>query len=146
MSVKITTVLRQSLEAQGLDADKLLVDFAEWKAGDEYDHFFFGKDAPYTTPVVDNEKNVLMHVHLVPLKDYDQLANWKKKFRHRSRKTSDRVLVYVSDKRKGHLLIYILDEPDAHEIARMKTAEHRELMEGFAVVASEFLDTGEVLN
>jgi hypothetical protein len=145
MSVKITAALRQNLEDQGLSADKLMADFADWKAGDEYGHFFFGKDGAYATPTVDGEKNVLMHVHLVPIADMEQLIQWKKKFKFRSRKTSDRVLVYVSDERKGHLLIYILDEPDAHEIARMKTKEHKEIMDGFAEVAAEFLDTGNVL-
>ena len=145
MTVKITRVLKELLDKSGAGSEFLIKEFAAWKAGDEYGSFYFGKDAPYETPTVDGDKNTLMHVHLVPLVDEDELRQWKKRFRTRSRKTSDRVLVYVSHKRHGHLLIFILDEPDAHKIARMRTLEHRLLMESFAEIAAEFMDSGEVL-
>lgn len=145
MIVKMTQVLRKSLESQGLNADKLLQDFAAWRAGDEFKHSFFGKDSAYGSPTVDGEKNVLRHVHLVPLNDVESLQRWKRDDRRGSRKTSDRALVYVSDGSKKHLLIFILDDPGAHAVAEMRTQEDRETMLGFAEVAAEFLDTGEIL-
>jgi mRNA interferase YafO len=43
------------------------------------------------------------------------------------------------------LLIFILPEPDAHDIAKMQTAQDKAIMLGFAEVAGAFLDTGEIL-
>jgi mRNA interferase YafO len=94
---------------------------------------------------VDGNKYLLRHVHLVPLADEGQLELWDKAWKRRSRKTSDRALVYVSDGKGNHLLIFILDEPDAHAIASMKTPEHRDIMEGFAEVAAAFLESGDVI-
>ena len=134
------------MEKQGLKADKLLEDFATWKAGDEYGHFYFGKDSAYGSPSVDGEKNVLRHVHLVPMNDLLALERWKKDARRGSRKSSDRALIYVADEKGNHLLIFILDDPGAHAIASMKNQADRETMRGFAEVAAEFLETGEILN
>ena len=144
MQVRMTAALKEALERVGLDADQLLADFAEWKAGDEYAHFFFGKDGAYLAPKINGEY-ALMHVHLVPLVDLKNLREWKAAHKRGSRKTSDRVLVYVTDKRYGHLLIFILDEPIAHRIAKRQTVEDRETMDGFAVVAEEFFFSGSIL-
>jgi hypothetical protein len=38
----------------------------------------------------------------------------------------------------------ILDEPQAHQIARMQTPEDEELMKAFAAVADRFIQTGEI--
>lgn len=145
MQVKMTQVLRDTLESQGLSADKLSENFAVWRAGDEFGHQAFGKDSAYGSPLVDGKKNVLRHVHLVPLNDLESRRKWNKDNQRRSRKTSDRVLVYVSDGTKKHLLIYILDDPGAHAIATMQNPADRETMLGFAEVAAEFLDTGDIL-
>ena len=74
----MTHVLRKSLEDQGLNADKLLEDFAAWRAGDEFRHPFFGKDSAYGAPKVDGQKNILRHVHLIPLNDLASLKNGKR--------------------------------------------------------------------
>ena len=146
MSVKITKALESALLADELDPGLFANGFASWKAGDEYGNYLFGKDSAYVNPEVDGKRYVLRHVHLVPLTDVAQLAQWDKVWRRKGRKTSDRALVYVSDDKGNHLLIYILDEPDAHAIASMKTTQYKEIMEGLAEVAAEFLESGEVLN
>lgn len=146
MVVRITKVLEIALQEDGLDPLLFAEDFAHWKSGDEYGSYFFGKDCAYIKPDVDGVPYVLRHVHLVPLGDEDQLIKWNKNWKFQTRKTSDRALVYVSDEKGNHLLIFILDEPDAHDIAAMKTAEHREIMEGLAHVAAAFIDTGRRLN
>lgn len=145
MSVKITKALEGSLVADELDPILFQKSFASWKSGDEYGSYLFGKDSAYVAPKVDGNQYVLRHVHLVPLSDVGQLEQWNKAWRRKGRKTSDRALVYVSDDKGNHLLIYILDEPDAHAIASMKTAQHREIMAGMAEVAAEFLESGEIL-
>lgn len=88
---------------------------------------------------------MLRHVHLAPQADVAQLRRWKHAHRKGSRKTSDRALVYVSDPYSGHLLIYILDEPNAHAVADMATAPHRAAMLQYAKIADHFLQTGLVL-
>lgn len=145
MAVKITRALQKLLEADGLAADELCKQFATWKATDEYGSYFFGKDSAYTTPLVDGEKYRLRHVHLVPMLDKKQLAAWNRAFRLAKRKTSNRVLIYADDSRGDFLLIFILSEPTAHEIALMKQPTHKALMEGFATVAAAFLLDGSVL-
>lgn len=143
MEVKITTMLRDALDEEG-GADILIEDFIDWKSGDEYGSYVFGKDGAYAAPTVDGEKNVLRHVHLVPITDRVKLRQWNRAWRRRSRKVSDRALVYVDGGKGKYLLIYILDEPGAHDIAKMKTAKHKELMGAFAAIAEAFLYNGEV--
>jgi mRNA interferase YafO len=144
MNVKITAALRGALEATGLDVDEFIAQFAEWKAGDEYGSRWFGKDGAYARPKVNGEY-ALRHVLLIPMTDLEQLKKWDKVYQRGGRKTSDRVLVYASASSTHHLLIFILNEPDAHNIAEMRTREHFEVMNGFAAIAEEFIDTGNVL-
>ena len=132
---------------QGLDPDNFAAEFDHWKslgARSEYASYLFGKDAAYAVPVVNGQRNMLRHVHLVPLRDFEQKVKWDRAWEVRSRKTSDRALVYVSDLRHGHLLLYILDEPSAHSVARMQTPDDRQLMKAFARVADRFIQTGEI--
>ncbi len=119
--------------------------FDAWKstgAAGEFESGIFGKDGAYASPSVGGQRYLLRHVHLVPLSDPGALAAWERDWKTRSRKTSDRVLVYVSDDVHGHLLLFILEEPGAHAVALMKTPEHRELMENMAAVADAFCQAG----
>jgi mRNA interferase YafO len=147
MAVRITNALRDVLHLEDLDSHRLMSQFEQWKRdwpSKEYDAYQFGKDGAYVRPEVGGAPYSLRHVHLPPLLDLAKLRRWNKGWQFRSRKTSNRVLVYSEDGRGNYLLIYVLNEPDAHEIARMRTPEHRELMEGFAAVAEAFLQ-GDVL-
>lgn len=143
MVVKITAALENALKADGLDSTLFCRSFKEWKTGDEYGSYHFGKDSAYAMPTVDGEKYALRHVHLVPV--LNQLSTWEKIWKLRGRKTSDRVLVYTQNSNGDFLLIFILSEPDAHEIARMKNPRHKAIMDGFANVAAAFLFDGSVI-
>ncbi len=145
MVVRITTVLENKLKSGGLDSRLFVKSFKDWKSGEEYGSFYFGKDGKYFTPSVGGVTYVLRHVHLVPIVDQTKLNAWKNNWRHRSRKTSDRVLVYVQDNRGNYLLITILPEPGSHQIARMETQQDRDLMERFALIAEAFIDHGDVI-
>lgn len=145
MVVKITSVLKRKLEERNHNSQKLIDSFKEWKMGDEYDSYDFGKDSFYHTPPVNGERYVLRHVHLVPMQDLAQLALWDRDWKFRRRKTSNRVLVYVSDNHKNSLLITILDEPSAHDVALMKTQEDSDLMKRFALIAEAFLNDGSII-
>lgn len=148
-SVKLTRALTAALDAESGNAHRLLVEsFRTWKRGDEYGHYLFGKDSAYAKPSVDGTPYLLRHVHLAPLSDPEQLRRWNSAWQRRSRKTSDRVLVYaerIADHQLSYLLIYVLPEPEAHAIATMQTRQHHELMEGFANVAAAFLESGDVI-
>jgi mRNA interferase YafO len=139
MKVFITEILREALIAQGDNPDLLMHDFLQWKKGSAYSSIYFGKDGAYISPKVDGLHYVLKHVHLIPLEDKRQLAIWYKKFHTLSVKTSDRHLVYVDDGRDNYLLIYILSEPSAHQIARMSNQADRNLMQKFATIAADFI-------
>lgn len=148
MATSFTAVLRNQLIQLAEDPANFAAEFDRWKAegeAGEFDSLLFGKDSAYIAPAVAGLPNVLRHVHLVPLFDARTKELWIKRWQRRSRKTSDRALVYVSDQAHGHLLIYILQEPLAHEIASMKTPEHWRLMHQFAKVAEHFIQTGRII-
>lgn len=111
-------------------------EFLDWKAGDEYDHFTFGKDAGFRHPKAAVDE-VLRHVHLVPLHDPDGLDDWERAFVRRSRKTSDRILVYVCGLHdpECYLLIDLFDEPNGHLLM-----EDTALIEALAEIAGRFRD------
>lgn len=147
MATKLTDALRALLRESGENPSNFAAEFDLWKSrgqNGEYSSYLFGKDGAYVTPAVNGAPNTLRHVHLVPLKDAAALAKWDTDWRRRTRKRSDRHLVYVSDPYYGHLLLWILDEPGSHDIALMGTAEDRQLMLQFAAVADHFVQTGEV--
>jgi mRNA interferase YafO len=146
MVVKTTAKLKSVLDSEKLDSQLFCNKFKQWKQSkDDHGSYHFGKDSAYVTPVINGDKYILRHVHLVPVIDQAQLSLWQKIWRFKGRKTSNRVLIYVKDRKGNFLLIYILSEPDAHEIALMKTQQHKELMEGFAAVAEAFIDDGSIL-
>jgi mRNA interferase YafO len=145
MLIKTTNLLKLKFDSENLDIQLFCDEFKLWKSKDEHSSSLFGKDSAYTTPTVNGEKYILRHVHLVPVMDQEQIDSWYKKLSFKSRKTSNRILVYVDDNKGNILLIHILPEPDAHEIAKMKTQKNRETMNGFAAVAEAFIFDGSIL-
>lgn len=147
MSVSITSELRKELRAARVDPEWFAKQFLLWKANwprNEYSFELFGKDGAYRSPQVPGHPTALRHVHLMPLPHSRLYRGWASAFRRLGRKTSDRHLVYVESKLRGFLLIYILDEPTAHEVALMKTKDDKLLMESFCGIAEDFIDFGDV--
>ncbi|EJE52162.1 hypothetical protein PMI14_03140 [Acidovorax sp. CF316] len=137
-----------ALTALKVDPANFATEFDAWKASGEageFSNYLFGKDGAYIAPKVGGQANVLRHVHLVPLKDPDKLKKWNRTHRFEGRKSSDRALVYASDPTHGHLLILILEEPDAHVIVKMRTPETRTMMEKLAKVAEAFIHDGSII-
>jgi len=148
IEVKMTDFLKTQFESDGLDHDLFMMFFAQWKSqGEEGEHdsYHFGKDGGYIKPLVNNQAYVLKHVHLMPVLDQERKAAWDKAWKHRSRKTSDRVLIYVDNGLGGFLLIAILPEPDAHRIAQQKTPQDRHTMNVCSEIAERFIDNGDVI-
>jgi mRNA interferase YafO len=146
MVVRITAALKKVFDEEKLDSQFFCDQFKQWKkSANEHGDYHFGKDSAYVSPSINGNKYILRHVHLVPVIDKNQLSVWNKKWLFKGRKTSNRVLIYVNDNKDNFLLIYILSEPDAHEIALMKTQKHKELMNNFAIVAEAFISDGSIL-
>ena len=145
MQVRTTVALQSLSDTQGLDMELFCNEFKRWKSADEYSSYWFGKDSAYIAPPVNGERYRLRHVHLVPLADKVQLAKWNQAWKRRTRKTSDRVLIYVGNHRGDFLLIFILPEPDAHAVATMKTTKAKEIMLGVAAVAEAFIVDNAVI-
>lgn len=145
MAVSISNALRAQLTDSGVDPEAFAREFLLWKEGgdaDEYKHRLFGKDGAYVTPAVAGDPYQLRHVHIVPFVDRRARRKWDRDLRLRRRKTSDRHLVYVSDAKGNFGLIYVLEEPDAHSIARMQGPKEKAIMTGFATMAENFLWDG----
>ncbi|MCP2518652.1 type II toxin-antitoxin system YafO family toxin [Achromobacter mucicolens] len=145
--VQITAILSDKLKQDNKDVNVLIEQFASWKelgpAG-EYTSSHFGKDSFYSEPKVDGQM-VLRHVHLRPVQDLEKQRTWDRQHRFQGKKSSDVALLYAADSTHGYLLIDILREPDAHEVARMATAQHKDYMEKMAQVADAFNFCGEIL-
>lgn len=147
-TVSTTQIIASHFRSTGANLQQFVTDFSQWKdagSAGEDDSYEFGKDSAYVAPRVNGEKNILRHVHIVPIIDENAIKKWDRKWGQHGRRTSDRVLVYVSDDNDKFLLIAILEEPDAHEIAEMRTQQHRERMELFAQIAEEFIYNGKVI-
>lgn len=142
MTTKCSDALCQQLRDLGDSPDEWADYFQEWKnrgPSGEYTDYFFGKDSAYHSPKIASPDGKLMHVHLVPILDEDALKKWDKDWGRRTRKRSNRALVYADSGSGDYLLIFVLNEPDAHAIAEMQTQEHAETMEFFAKVADAFI-------
>jgi mRNA interferase YafO len=146
--VQTTNILAQEFQKSGLDLDLLVNLFSEWKslgAQGEDAVYEFGKDVPYERPHVNSVKNVLRHVHLVPILDVESKIAWDKAWVRASRRTSNRALVYVDDGPEKFLLIAILPEPVAHAVSRMLTPQDKAVMTRFAEIAESFIYAGKVI-
>jgi mRNA interferase YafO len=148
VDAKTTKIIEDVFSNAGLDLEEFRNLFAGWKSlgpKGEDDVYEFGKDVPYEKPHVNGQKNVLMHVHLVPIVDIEKKEKWDKSWERYSRRTSNRSLVYVNDGGKKFLLIDIIPEPDAHEIPKMLTQQHKEIMEFYAEIADKFIYSGIII-
>lgn len=148
VDVKATKIIEDVFSNAGLDLEEFRSLFADWKnlgPNGEDEFYEFGKDVPYEKPHVNGQKNVLMHVHLVPIVDIEQKEKWDKNWKRHSRRTSNRSLVYVNDGSKQFLLIDIIPEPDGHEIPKMLTQEHKDIMEFYAEIADKFIYSGSII-
>jgi Toxin YafO, type II toxin-antitoxin system len=140
-----TNSLREQFQEVGANLSDFVQQFNDWKSSSEYGSYLFGKDGAYGPPVPSASPGRLKHVHLVPVLDEGALAAWDRDWERRTRKVSDRALVYAEDLSGNFLLLFIFNEPEAHEIARMKTPENKLLMKQLVAVAAEWAFSGKVL-
>lgn len=137
MQVRLTKALKTQLIAEKLDESVLIERFSEWKRGDEYSSYFFGKDG------FGLKTSVLRHVHLVPLHDINAMSKWNTAWKKRppGRKTSDKYLFYCdAGISHGYLLIYIIGDPGAHDFLTKK--QSKPLLDAFEACANQFVHFG----
>lgn len=147
MATQCTQALSAQLQAMQRDPAGFIAEFNAWKAlgtANEYSTFLFGKDGAYGKLPLPMTLSRLMHVHLPPILDEAALNKWKWALSKKRRKVSDRVLVYADAKNGNYLLIFILDEPTAHEIVKMKNLTDKNLMRQFVTVAENWALTGNI--
>ena len=133
MDVRLTGNLESSLNANdGLTPQALISYFAEWKQSPATEDYFFGKDA------FNRGSSVLRHVHLPPKSSADEIARWQTCWRRRRNRTSDRHLFYVDRGLGRYLLIFIVDDPGAHEFLANPTSEQKALLTEFERIANDF--------
>lgn len=145
MATYCTQAFQSQIAALGANSAEFVALFDDWKRQGEYGSYFFGKDGAYSGFRVDGVTVDFRHVHLLPVTDTIALKKWQLAWRRRSRKVSDKALVYSQDDRGNYLLIFILYEPTAHLIAQCRTQEHREIMQGFASAAEAFIFNGDII-
>lgn len=143
----VTAALDAYLQSIGVVPADFIAEFEAWKLDwprFEYRAPLFGKDGAYDGRIkVGRDPYVLRHAHLQPF-SRRALRHWLLHFRHFKRKTSDRHLVYVTCKPYGTLLIHILDEPTAHAVAAMNTAQDKAVMKLLCDIAYNFINYGHV--
>ena len=145
MKTQCTAAICKQLGRLGESPEAFAAEFEKWRNDGEYSSYFFGKDGLYIAPTLSDGSMGLRHVHLVPLANAQQLRRWNVQWLRRGRKTSDRVLVYAQDPTHGYLLIYILNEPEAHEVAKMLTPDSALLMGKLIKIAETFIYTGQII-
>lgn len=146
MRVRLTDFFRQELVGMGEDPEAFIREFSGWKAmgaSGAHNHRYYGKDGLYRTPLVDGQR-VLYHVHLEPHDESQYFADWDAAWSRKGhgKRVSNTVLIYAFDLNHGYLLLTILWEPDAHDIADMLTPQDRQLMTDLASVAAQFIFAG----
>ncbi|WP_156382393.1 type II toxin-antitoxin system YafO family toxin [Acidovorax sp. Leaf160] len=146
-TVVITKVLKDALSEDGYDVADYLVQFRDWKTDwnrREYTFWFFGKDGENKFPLRDKKK-VLSHVHLPPEIEAKSRDFWDKKFDDKGKKTSNTVLFYAgSAKLNRDLLLFVVTEPNGHDVQEMNTPDDNRLMNMLADQAAAYIDTGEI--
>jgi Toxin YafO, type II toxin-antitoxin system len=139
MDVRLTGILESSLNRHdGLTPQALINYFSEWKQSPTTEDYYFGKDA------FNRGSKVLRHVHLPPKSSSDGIARWQTCWRQQRNRTSDRHLFYVDRGLDRYLLIFIVDDPGAHELLAHPTPEQKALLTEFERIASEFYYFGKV--
>jgi Toxin YafO, type II toxin-antitoxin system len=138
MDVRLSGILESSLNANdGLTPQALINYFTEWKQSPATEDYYFGKDA------FNRGSSVLRHVHLPPKSSSDGIAVWQTCWRRQRNRTSDRHLFYVDRGLGRYLLIFIFDDPGAHEFLANPTNEQKALLTELERIANDFYYFGK---
>jgi hypothetical protein len=149
MKVQSSNILKSVLRIDKLQT--FISKFEQYKSSDEFGSYVFGKDGKYTPPF-----ELLNHVHIIPVfmddPQYKQklkepeikktMDKWNKDWDNKSRKTSNRVLIYAKSGNE-YLLIFILE--NAHETINSTEEKHKQFFLWCNTIAEKFIDFGEII-
>lgn len=119
MAIFVSDIFADSAKACSVNVSQLAKMFNWWKADPARinQSMWFGRDTAYDEPQLQGRGRLLRHCHLLPLIDEEAWERWLRVFKMKGEKTSDKALVYA-EHGGDYVLLYILDEPGAHERAR----------------------------
>lgn len=146
LRVRMSALLRETLDEEEIDPEWMGDKFAEWKgpgAAGEIASYYFGRDTYYRTPQ-HNGQMVLRHAHMPP-GNAVELAAWRRFHRQRRPRTSDSHLIYAQDPLHGYLLLMFVREPNAHTFAQMATPSTARRMRELVAAAAAFIHDGSVV-
>lgn len=132
MGIELSNTLKKQLSALNLDPEILKKNFADWNLSGATDCTVFGKDA------FNRGSTVLRHIHMRPMNDPVADSKWKTMAKRGSTPTSDRYLFYANSGNGNYLLIYIVNNPGAHDFLSMPTASEKALLKMFEAAADQF--------
>ncbi len=130
--------LQEAFATESIDAQHFIGLFLQWKQDGEDESYFFGKDA------LNLQSSLVRHVHMVPLSTPDALAAWDTNWQRHRKRVSDRFLFYVDGGIHGYLLLYIVNDPGAHEFLSKKDAANQLVRSAIEAMADEFYHFGTV--
>ncbi len=134
----ISPWLQEAFSAENINAQHFIDRFVQWKHSGEDESYFFGKDA------LNLHSCMVRHVHMVPISTPNALAAWDTNWQRRRKRVSDRFLFYVDGGRHGYLLLYIVNDPGAHEFLSSKDSANQAVQRVIQVMADEFYHFGTV--
>jgi hypothetical protein len=148
MTVYVSNMLAQALVASGANQQTLINQFTIWINSQKLNCTVFGKDG------LNRGSKYLAHVHMRPVipaigtapqSEIDEATNslgkWKKFVSRGSLPKSDRYLFYAHNGKNDYLLIYIVNNPGAHDFLQNPTASDVNLLKQFEAAADHFWHT-----
>jgi Toxin YafO, type II toxin-antitoxin system len=138
LKAQLSPWLTQAFAAEGVDAQRFMDRFVQWKQAGEDESYFFGKDA------LNLRSKLIRHVHMVPLASPQALAAWDTNWQRRRKRVSDRFLFYVDGARHGYLLLYIVNDPGAHDFLNSANPASRAVRQAMQKMADQFYHFGIV--
>ncbi len=138
LKAQLSPWLTQAFAAEGLDAQRFMDRFLQWKQIGEDESYFFGKDA------LNLRSKLIRHVHMVPLASPQDLAKWDTNWQRGRKRASDRFLFYVDGARHGYLLLYIVNDPGAHDFLNSPSPDSQAVRKAMQTMADQFYHFGVV--
>lgn len=135
LKVHISSALRAAFAERPELLAEIANEFGRWQSRPDTSHYWFGR--------VSKDNEGLQHAHMIPANVKASREQWdlQWKLRRPWRRRSDRYVLFAHGGHRGVLLIWILDDPGAHEIWNTR---HLSLVKRFQSIASNFIHLGVV--
>lgn len=145
MAVEVSNILAQALASTGANKQTLINLFTAWINSQKLECSVFGKDG------LNRGSKYLAHVHMRPVvpaagtapqsvidEATDSLEKWKKLVDRGSWPKSDRYLFYAHNGNGDYLLIYIVNNPGAHQFLQNPSSSDASMLKQFEAAANQY--------